>query len=144
LRYINVSFARKLEVERGKTDGISLKYTERKGYVHVEDVLTDPSELHIDFGVIMLIYQLEIFNTSFIYTPVKVKNEGLNLLIPLWWFIKEEHNVVLFVFGEFTLDTLIFCVSVWPIQLLSFSVDHGEKHFHSSWSFRSEHVSFIL
>ena len=58
--------------------------------------------------VIVFVYQLKVFDTRFIYSAIEVKYEGLDLLVPLRWLVKEEHDPLCIVNLKLLLDRLIF------------------------------------
>ena len=58
--------------------------------------------------VIVFVYQLKVFDTCFIYTPVEIKYKGLDLFVPLWRLVKEEHDSFRIVYLKLLLNRLIF------------------------------------
>lgn len=138
------SFTCKFKIKGTQTNSVRLKYTKGKGHVHVENVFAYSAELHVDFAVVMLVYQLKVFDTCFINTTVKVKHKCLHLFVPLGGFIKEEHYIISVVGCELALNAVYFVFIVWPIQLFTISVHHWKQYFHSAWALGAKHVSFIL
>ena len=58
--------------------------------------------------VVVLVYQLEVFDGGFVDAPIEIQYEGLNLLVPLRWFVKEEHYLLGVINFELLLYRLIF------------------------------------
>jgi len=80
-----------------------LENAARESAVHVELVLADSSKLHVYFIIVIFINQLEVLNTSFVNSTVKVEYKCLNLFIPFGWFVEKEHYIIIFVISKFTL-----------------------------------------
>ena len=139
-----LSFARKLKIKTTQRNSISLKDTEWESAIHVELVFANSTELHIYLVIIVLIYQLEVFNTSLIYSTVEIQDEGLHLLVPFWRFIKIKHYVLRFVRSKLALNRIRFIFCIRPIHLLTVPLHHRQQYFHSPGSFRPQHVCLIL
>ena len=58
--------------------------------------------------VIVFVYQLKVFDTRFINSAIEIKYKGLDLFIPFWWLVKEEHDPLRIVNLKLFLDRLIF------------------------------------
>jgi hypothetical protein len=54
------SLVSEFNIERTDRDAKSLEYRKGEGYIHVEVVLSDSAEQHVNPILIILIYQLEI------------------------------------------------------------------------------------
>jgi len=105
---LSYSFAGKFKIKTTQCNTKCLENATWKSAIYIELVFTDTSKLHINFIVIIFIYQLKVFNTCFIYPSIEIKNESLNLLVPFWWFIEKEHNFISFVISKFPLDCFFF------------------------------------
>ena len=65
---------------------------------------TNAPKLHVNVVVVVFVYQLKVFDARFIHSAIKVQYKGLNLLVPLWWLVKEEHNSLRIVNLKLLLD----------------------------------------
>ena len=54
--------------------------------------------------VIVFVYQLKVFDTRFIYSAIEIKYKGLDLFVPLRWFVEEEHDPLCIVNLKLLLD----------------------------------------
>jgi len=144
INYSFVSFARKFKIEATERNCIGLENTEREGAVHVEGVFADTSELHVDFGVVVLVYELKVLDTGLVDAPVEVQDEGLHLLVPLGRFIEEEHKIFGLVGRKLSLYRVSFDFRVGPEVFLAISTDHRHENLHSSGTFATKYICFIL
>jgi hypothetical protein len=76
---IRWSFAGEFEVEGAECDSEGLEEGHGEGDVEVELVLAHAPELHVDLVVVVLVYQLEVFNRSLINTTVEIQHKCLHL-----------------------------------------------------------------
>lgn len=83
--------------------------------------------------VIVFVYQLKVLDTRFIYSAIEIKYKGLDLLVPLWWFVKEEHDPLCIVNLKLLLNRLVFIIGL-PDSLGAVEIDHRQEHFHSAWT----------
>ena len=65
-------------------------------------------KLHVNVIVIVFVYQLKVLHTRLINSPIEVEDEGLNLFIPLWRLVKEEHDPLCVINLKLLLDCLVF------------------------------------
>lgn len=87
-----ISFAGKFEIEWGETYAKGLEEGTWEGHIHVKVMSTDTTKLHVNVVVVVLVYQLKVFNAGFIHSAIEIEHEGLNLFIPLRRLVKEEHD----------------------------------------------------
>ena len=106
--WTNSSFACKLEIEGSESDTEGLEERARERDIHVKVVPSYATKLHINVIVIVFVYQLKVFDTRFIYSAIEVKYEGLDLLVPLRWLVKEEHDPLCIVNLKLLLNRLVF------------------------------------
>ena len=127
---MSYSFAGKFKVKATEGNTVGLEKTEREGAIHIELVLAYSTKLHINFVVVVLVDQLEVFHTRFIDSPIKIEDEGLHLFVPLRGLIKIKHHIFCFVVGKLPLNCFFFNFTVRPHHLLTVSVHHGQQNFH--------------
>ena len=71
------SLARLLAVETAEADGKGLHGRHRVLVVHGECVFADPTELHDDVVLVLLVHKLEVLDRGLGYSPTKVEHVGL-------------------------------------------------------------------
>ena len=105
------SFACKLEIKGSESNAEGLEEGARERDIHVKVVPSYATKLHINVIVIVFVYQLKVLDTRFIYSAIEVKYKGLDLFVPLRWFVKEEHDSLCIVNLKLLLNRLVFlCV----------------------------------
>lgn len=129
------SFTGKFEIKTTERNTICLENATWKSAIDIELIFSDTSKLHINFIVIIFIYQLKVLHTRFIYSTIEIKYESLNLFIPFWWLIEKEHYIRCFVISELPLDSVLFNFGIKPLHFFAFAANHREQYLHSSWSF---------
>ena len=87
-----ISFACKLEIEGCESNTKGLEEGTRERDIHIKVVPSYATKLHINVIVIVFVYQLKVFDTRFIYSAIEIKHKGLDLFVPLRWFVEEEHD----------------------------------------------------
>ena len=102
------SFACKLEIKGSESNTEGLEEGARERDIHVKVVSSYATKLHINVIVIVFVYQLKVLDTRFIYSAIEIKYKGLDLLVPLWWFVKEEHDPLCIVNLKLLLNRLVF------------------------------------
>ena len=102
------SFACKLEIKGSESNTEGLEEGARERDIHVKVVPSYATKLHINVIVIVFVYQLKVLDTRFIYSAIEIKYKGLDLLVPLWWFVKEEHDPLCIVNLKLLLNRLVF------------------------------------
>jgi len=74
--------------------------------VHVEILLSNTAELHVNVVVIVLVDKLEVLHGGLIDTSVEVEHKRLHLFVPLGWLVKEEHYSLSIILLELLLQRL--------------------------------------
>ena len=111
------SLARKFEIKRGQAYCECLEDWARVRHVHVEVLLSNAAELHVDVVVVIFINELEILNWCFVNAPIKVKNKRLNLYSnQIRWYRETYIRSILVACWRKTWSFL--CCSVWIIPIL--------------------------
>ena len=139
-----LSLTRKFEIETAKRYSVSLENAKGEGAVHIEEVLANAAELHVDFIIVVLVDQLEVLHAGLVHAPVEVQHECLHLLVPFRRLVEEEHYVRRVVVLELPLYCFGMRLCVRPEHFLTVLVYHRKKNFHSAGTFRSQDVCFVL
>ena len=111
------SLARKFEIKWSQTYCECLEDWAGVSHVHVEVLLSNAAELHVDVVVVVFINELEILNWCLVNAPIKVKNKCLNLYsIQIRWYRETYIRSILVACWRKTWSFL--CCSVWIIPIL--------------------------
>ena len=72
----------KFKVKATKRYSVRLENTERERTVHVEQVLSNATELHVNFIVVVLVNQLEVLDTTLRHTSLEIQHVTTHLVVP--------------------------------------------------------------
>jgi len=121
-----VSLAGELEVETCESDAKRLEQRARVRYVHVKVLGADPTKLHVNVIVVVLVYELKILDGCLVNPSIEIENESLHLwesnnksghkkgvltLVPLRWLIEEKHYAFGVIYFKLFLDCLVFLLT---------------------------------